>query len=194
MKTNANINKTVEGADAAAQLKVELGRSRVECNSLNEQLREQNAHYAVLKTMNYALKEENDELKKQHAATMEELGRRIHALEGQLRELKDRELKASTAPHEHKFEITNIATSANDDDCQTFEKYPSLADNSTTDSGYNDSKDDNISIRSDCSDHCESINFSEEEEKTMLMKEEEVMEAEEEVINVCDFGGYGIEE
>jgi hypothetical protein len=198
VKTNANINETVEGADAAAQLKVELGRSRVECNSLNEQLREQNSHNAVLKTMNYALKEENDELKKQHAATMEELCRcrsEVHALEGQLR-VKDqlRELKASTALHEHKSEITNIATSANDDDCQTFEKYASLADNSTTDSGYSDSKDDDISIRSDCSDHCESINFSEEEEKTMLMKEEEVMEAEEEVINVCDFGGYGIEE
>jgi hypothetical protein len=182
VKTNANINETVEGADAAAQLKVELGRSRNESNSLNEQLREQ-------KTMIYALKEEIDELKKQHA---EELGRsrsEVHALEGQLRELK-----ASTALREHKSEITNIATSANDDDCQTFEKYASLADNSTTDFGYSDSKDNDISIKSDCSNHCESINFSEEEEKTMLMNEEKVMEAEEEVINVCDFGGYGIEE
>ena len=199
MKTNATANKKIECADIMARLEMELVRSMGKNNKLTELLRERNDQLRERDDQMRVVMRENASLKKQHAAIVEELGRSrsaVNTLEGQLRELKNqlRELKTSTALHEHKHETANIATSTNDDECQTFEKHASLAENLTTDSCYSDSKDDDISIRSDCSDHCESINFSEEKEKTMLMKEEEVMEAEEEVINVCGFGGYGIVE
>ena len=171
MKTNATANKKIECAEIMAQLEMELVRSMGKNNKLTELLSERNGQQRERDDQLRVVMKENASLKKQHAAIVEELGRStsaVNTLEGQLRELKNqlRELKTSTALHEHKHETANIATSTNDDECRTFEKHASLlAENSTTDSCYSDSKDDDISIRSDCSDHCESINFSEEKEK-----------------------------